>query len=332
MLSSSSRRRWSASRRARVETGQVARAPSRAPAIRSASGIPPHARSRSAVASGSAASRAAPASCGQQDHRLVVGQRGQAELVRAGQLGEPVAAGDQHRAAVGRGQQRTHLLGVPGVVQHDQDPGAAQQAAIAGGALLEPGRHLGGVLAEGAQPLAEHGLRGQRVLVGAEQVHVQLPVREALGDPVRDVHGQRGLAEPAAAGDRGDGDLPRVAGAGQQRGAQVLDLRAAAGEVGGAGRELGEQRRPRRRLVRLLRFARRLAVRRERLLRARRRPPPCPRTRAPPSADSGASSSACLSSVVSVTRSAPKRVATAVNAAPVISRLPLSQRSQEARL
>ena len=80
------------------------------------------------TAGGSAATRAAPirrvsswraSSLGQQVHR---------ERVRAlgrDQAGQVVAAGDQHEAAGRAGQQRAHLVGVAGVVEHHQHPPAA---------------------------------------------------------------------------------------------------------------------------------------------------------------------------------------------------------------
>ena len=44
--------------------------------------------------------------------------------------GKLVPAGHHHQAAGGAGQQRTHLVEVAGVVQHDEHPPAGQQAAV----------------------------------------------------------------------------------------------------------------------------------------------------------------------------------------------------------
>ena len=46
------------------------------------------------------------------------------------QAGQLVAAGDHDQAARRAGQQRADLLGVAGVVQHDQHPPAGEQAAV----------------------------------------------------------------------------------------------------------------------------------------------------------------------------------------------------------
>ena len=108
-------------------------------------------------------------------------------------------------SAAGRaGQQRPDLLGVAGVVQHDQHPPAGQQAAVAAGALVRarpgcPGRARPSARRNPAQRVGGgHRLAG----VVAAQVHVQLPVGEPVGDLVRPVHGQRGLADPGGAADR----------------------------------------------------------------------------------------------------------------------------------
>lgn len=45
-----------------------------------------------------------------------------AGAVAGDQPAEPVAAGDQHQTAWAGGQQRADLLGVAGIVQHDQHP------------------------------------------------------------------------------------------------------------------------------------------------------------------------------------------------------------------
>ena len=89
-MSSSIRRRWSASRRARVRTVQPRRAASRAPAIRIASGRPAHAASTSPTGAGSAAARSSPMIRGQQCSRLVVVEDVQVDQPAAGQVGQAV--------------------------------------------------------------------------------------------------------------------------------------------------------------------------------------------------------------------------------------------------
>ena len=74
--------------------------------------------------------------------------------------------------------------------------------------------------------------------VVAAQVHVQLPVGEALGHLVCPLHGQRGLAHPGGAADRRNYDRRRfLIGVVQQPG-QLLQLTAPAGEVPDPGRQL----------------------------------------------------------------------------------------------
>ena len=54
---------------------------------------------------------------------------------------EPVAAGDDDHGRRAAGQQRTHLIGVAGVVQQNQHAPARQQAAVQGNLRLRIHRH-----------------------------------------------------------------------------------------------------------------------------------------------------------------------------------------------
>lgn len=56
------------------------------------------------------------------------------------QTGKLVAAGHQHQAPRGARQQRAHVVGVTGVVQHDQHPFPSEQAAVEGALGLQSDR------------------------------------------------------------------------------------------------------------------------------------------------------------------------------------------------
>ena len=113
------------------------------------------------------------------------------------QPGQPAPAGDQHQAARTAGQRR--LLGFGGgVVQQNQnllvgEPGAVQRSPI-----VQVGRDLWPGNAEGAQQVVERlgRLTGDHARGVAVEIDEQLPVRVAVGDPVRQVDGEGGLADP----------------------------------------------------------------------------------------------------------------------------------------
>ena len=69
--------------------------------------------------------------------------------VHRDQAGELVPASDQGEAAGRPGQQRPHLVGVGGVVQHDQHPSVGEEASV------EPDQ---GVVGQRA-PLGHHAER-----------------------------------------------------------------------------------------------------------------------------------------------------------------------------
>jgi hypothetical protein len=169
----------------------------------------------------------------QQRYRVGAGQRVQSQPGRAvpgRQPGQRIAAGDQHRAAGGAGQQRPDLVGGAGVVGDDQDPFAGQQAAVPGGALVGLGRDVGARHAQRSQESCQClGGRDRLAGVVAAQVDVQLPVGEPVRDLVRPVHGQRGLAYSRRSPDRADHHRRLRAGPVKQPG-QRLQLGRAAGE------------------------------------------------------------------------------------------------------
>nr|WP_232240665.1 hypothetical protein [Kutzneria sp. 744] len=147
--------------------------------------------------------------------------------VLAEQVVELPAAGDQHMALRAARQQRADLGERTGVVQHDQRPPIAQNAAVERRPLLDVVTDEVVGNAQRAQETAEHGL-GARADIGE-----QLAVRELVGDAVRPVHRQPRLADTGAAGDQPDGQLG-VADHAVQRG----DLVRAAGEAVHVGRQL----------------------------------------------------------------------------------------------
>ena len=138
---------------------------------------------------------------GQQFLRLGVGEHVQGERGRAlggDQAGELAAAGDDDQAARAGRQQRPDLIDVACVVQQHQHPLAGQQAAVQARLRVQAGRNPGGGHGQGVQEEPDGLDRGHRRpgRVETAQVHVQLPVRELLGDLVREMQGQRGLADP----------------------------------------------------------------------------------------------------------------------------------------
>jgi len=147
------------------------------------------------------------------------------------QPAQTVPAGDHHQAAGAAGQQRPHLLHAARVVQHHEQAPVGQQRAVQPGGLLQL---RGDLLGRHAQRVEEPGerldrpqQRGRRV---AAQVDVQLPVAEALADPVGPIHRQRGLADPGAPRHRGDGHRAGfLAGRGQDR-VEVGQFPGSAGE------------------------------------------------------------------------------------------------------
>jgi hypothetical protein len=99
-----------------------------------------------------------PEVAGQQLSGVGLGQDVEVEQVSAvqgGQTGKTMAAGDQNRAGGAARQQRTYLVGVAGVVQHDQHLLVGHQAAIARGLDVQFDRQRGRINAERDQEGAE---------------------------------------------------------------------------------------------------------------------------------------------------------------------------------
>ena len=159
------------------------------------------------------------------------------------------AAGDQDRATPTSRQQGTHLGFTGGIVHHHQQPPVGQPGTVQAHSLLqllgdhrtlhpesaeEPGEHVGGV---------------ERLVLGAPQVHIELPVGKPRPQPVSHPHRKRRLADPGLAGNRRDHDRGRLLSL-----KKLLDLGDGdlpAGEVVDVGRELAGPgwRRPRLVLV-----------------------------------------------------------------------------------
>ena len=153
-----------------------------------------------------------------------------------GQAGEPVPAGDQRQATRCAGQQRADLLGIPGVVQHDKYPAAAQQAAVQAGLCLQTGRDAGRRHPEGVQKPPHRLRRADHRPAGIEpsQVHIQLPIGKRLPNPARPMHRERCLAHPGGArhrrNDRGTRPSPACGVRTGQEVVQLGEFAAAAGE------------------------------------------------------------------------------------------------------
>jgi hypothetical protein len=119
------------------------------------------------------------------------------------QAGEAVAAGDQHEARGGAGQERADLVEVACVVEDHEDPLVRQQTAVQGGLRVQIARHTHRRRLQRFEEVPD-GLAGlERLPDGIEsaQVDVQLAVGEAVGDAVRPVDRERGLPDPGGAGD-----------------------------------------------------------------------------------------------------------------------------------
>ena len=129
-----------------------------------------------------------------------------------GQVGQPVAGGHEHRAGRAARQQRPDLRGVPGVVQQHQHPrpvsrvrsSAARSSSLTGIRVPSTPRSR--------RNLASTSAGASGCGPAPEQVHVELAVGELRAQPVRGVHGQGGLAQPAGAGHHADLDRPGVVG------------------------------------------------------------------------------------------------------------------------
>ena len=193
---------------ASAASGKPGRAAARAAATASASGSRAHRPAISSTASGSAAARAAPSRAVSSLRGLAVAEHVKGEqpgAVGGGQPGQLVAAGDQDQAAGLAGQQRPDLLRRRGrcparSASACRPAGCGTGAACASRPARDPLRRHAERVQEPADRLG--GRRRRTGGVEAAQVHIQLPVGEPVGDLVRPVHGQRGLAHPGRPADR----------------------------------------------------------------------------------------------------------------------------------
>ena len=176
----------------------------------------------------------------EQLQRLVVVEHVQIDQLGAGQVGHPAPRRDQHRGRRGARQQRPDLRRVARVVQHHQHPAAGQRGPVPGRALVLVHRDVPAVHPEVTQEPGQHVPGRERGRGRAEQVDVELAVGEPAANPVRGVHGQRGLAEAARAGHHRDADRAGIAARARprQQVGQALHLLVAAGEIGDVGGQL----------------------------------------------------------------------------------------------
>lgn len=119
----------------------------------------------------------------EQLERFAVGEDIKRQVGHTLKEREGVAAGDHHPTAGMAWQQRTHLGGVAGVVQHQQEPPAAGEGAVVDGGLIHLWRNGSGVNPEAAQQVAEglEGLHRLEAECAAVQVQVELPIGELVG-------------------------------------------------------------------------------------------------------------------------------------------------------
>jgi hypothetical protein len=157
------------------------------------------------------------------------------------EAGELVAAGHHHQAGRAAGQQRADLVGVAGVVQQYQHPPAGEQAPVQANLCVHIGRDQVPRHVQRVQETADRLGPGHRPAgrVEAAQVDVELAVGEPVGDPVRPVHRQGGLADAGRTGDRGDDHGRRGApAAATDQAVQGGQLGGPAGEPVDAGGQL----------------------------------------------------------------------------------------------
>ena len=244
MASSSSRSTAAASSAARPATVQAGWWYSWRASIPIASGRQPHSRVISAtpgsaeLSPGRTASRTSSpaASPGGRASRLIV--------CGVFQRGQPPPAGDQHQAAAAAGQQRADLLAARRVVQDQQQLPSGQPVAPQPGPRLQVRRDLPCRDADGQQQAGQRIGRVHRLAPGGVRVQRQedLPGREPAGQPVRGMHGKRGLADAGHPADRVDAHHPARP---RRRVGQFGELVLPPGERGDvAGQRPGRRRHP----------------------------------------------------------------------------------------
>jgi len=168
------------------------------------------------------------------------------------QVGEPVAAGDQHEAGRRARQERTDLLGVVDVVQDDEHAPVGQQTAVQGRPPFEVRRDPGVRRPECEKDVAQRveGLDRSGGRAGAAQVDEELAVGEPDRHLVRPVHGQGGLAGPGRPRQHRDDHTLRMGHVLFRQGGEPGELTGASGEGARRGGQLprhGTRRRVARR-------------------------------------------------------------------------------------
>jgi hypothetical protein len=184
---------------------------------------------------------------GQQSCGLIRWQGVEVDHRGVFQRSQPPAAGDQHQAACGARQQRPDLL-MPGrVIEHQQHPLTRQRVPPPGRPRFHAGRDLPGANS-GRQQQARQCIGGiHRPLSRGicVQRQEQLPIREPLGQLVRCVHRQSGLADSGHPADRTDSHHPPARRRGRQLAQQSPEFGAAASEAGDITRQRPRHRRGR---------------------------------------------------------------------------------------
>ena len=181
---------------------------------------------------------------GQQPGGLA-GQEGvQADRCGVLQRGQVPAAGNQHQAPAGAGQQRQDLLAAGRVIQHQQQLPAGQPVPPQRHPRLGPGRDLRGRDPGRQQQAGQRVGRVDRLLPGGVPVQRQedLPGREPVRQPVRGVHRERGLAHSGHPPDRVNADHPARIRRGPGQLVQLLLPPGERGDV--AGQRPGCRRHP----------------------------------------------------------------------------------------
>ena len=159
--------------------------------------------------------------------------------------GQPAAAGDEHQAARGAGQQRLDLLLAGGVVEQQKDLLARHVAAPLPGPRVQPGRDLPRGQPGGQQQAGQRIGGVDRPPPGGVGVQreEELPVREGPGQPVRRMHREGGLADPGHPVDRVDLYHPATGSRRGQHSHQLRELGLPAGEGGDVARQRPAGRR-----------------------------------------------------------------------------------------
>ena len=170
-------------------------------------------------------------------------QRVEADRRRLLQRGQPAAAGDQNQAARRPRQQRANLIGVGGVIQHQQHFLAGQVVAPQRRPRLQARRDPLRRDAGGEQQGGERFSRVDRPLSRSMRMQAKedLPVGEAGGELVGGVHGERGLADPGHPVHRVDADHPRDRRCFGDRGHQPVQLAGTPSERGRVARQRAQR-------------------------------------------------------------------------------------------